>query len=907
MANIIKRTWNQNRMVQIEDLKGMTFQTESGGHTFQISGVDDAGNTVALSGSVAGVFLRPDNTDVAISGSASGGVVSLTLPANCYDVPGRFALTIFVTENSQKTAIYAAIGTVSRTSSGTVAPGTTADVTDLINQINAAVATIPASYSSLMADIAPTYSTSALYGVGQYVYYNGDLYRCTTAITTAESWTAAHWTAAVLGNDVSDLKSALRGADGAEIGRLFIPCNDGEVKSGSNYLYKKLGNCMLMNGFSATGAQRFCIYGDFAYVGKKPSYANVPEWYHTPCDKIIIGHTYYFDYKFVSGTLDKNGNTSNIYYRLAKSDNTYVDIVVGNTWEATFVPEMMAFVLYDYIYTDAVIELIIYDLTEMYANPAFVDLATLKDRCVRVDVSQSLTSAQKATGRNNIDAASMQDLDTVSKESGAAAIGKLYFECTDSTLAGTGYSYQKINNVLLFNGERSAERQRFCIYGQFDYLGNSPTYANYPTWYHEPCAKFVIGHKYYMSWKVISGTVVPGQYFSPESVYFYYDLRTSSGDKISIIDGIWTCTFVPEMIAFCGLQFYYTNAVIEMLVYDVTELSENQMTESVIQSYIDAGNAYIIPSYFNSQLSTAISKIITDINAGKTQNYGTDIEAFVFLTDVHWANNKQHSPALVRKILNDTPVKTVICGGDIVYSHNATKEGALEEIHEFTNAIVGCPCYDYYSVYGNHDDNSNGSSDLSIILTKDEQYNAIYAPFADKSNVHWIWQDFPEAYNEAAMKNDYYFDHSRTRTRYICMDWNNPFNTVRITWLQSVLGKNDGYRVIIIYHGIYTKTVDGQGDITFNPEHIQFMSYLEPYKNKIVALVTGHAHADGVVDYFGDGSVPVILTDCDTYKTGEGTVDEQCFDVMVMDYLNGKIKITRIGRGSDREVNISLP
>ena len=85
------------------------------------------------------------------------------------------------------------------------------------------------------------------------------------------------------------------------------------------------------------------------------------------------------------------------------------------------------------------------------------------------------------------------------------------------------------------------------------------------------------------------------------------------------------------------------------------------------------------------------------------------------------------------------------------------------------------------------------------------------------------------------------------------------------------------------------------------------MSYLEPYKNKIVALVTGHAHADGVVDYFGDGSVPVILTDCDTYKTGEGTVDEQCFDVMVMDYLNGKIKITRIGRGSDREVNISLP
>ena len=209
MNNVIKRVWNQNRMVAIEDLKGMTFQAESGGHTFQISGVDDAGNTVALTGSVTGVFLRPDNTDVAISGSASGGVASVTLPANCYDVPGRFGLTVFVTANGQKTAVYAAMGTVSRTSSGTVSPGTTADVVDLINQINAAVATIPASWTGLMADIAPTYSDAAVYPVGSYVYYNGDLYRCITAITTAESWTAGHWTQAVLGNDVSDLNLAI--------------------------------------------------------------------------------------------------------------------------------------------------------------------------------------------------------------------------------------------------------------------------------------------------------------------------------------------------------------------------------------------------------------------------------------------------------------------------------------------------------------------------------------------------------------------------------------------------------------------------------------------------------------------------------------------------------------------------
>lgn len=57
--------------------------------------------------------------------------------------------------------------------------------------------------------VAAQYSTSATYDVGDYVIYNGQLYRCTTAITTAESWTAAHWMAAVLGDDVGDLKNAL--------------------------------------------------------------------------------------------------------------------------------------------------------------------------------------------------------------------------------------------------------------------------------------------------------------------------------------------------------------------------------------------------------------------------------------------------------------------------------------------------------------------------------------------------------------------------------------------------------------------------------------------------------------------------------------------------------------------------
>lgn len=59
-------------------------------------------------------------------------------------------------------------------------------------------ATIQAAVLSI---VAPTYSSSSLYAVGDLVYYNGGLYKCNTAITTAEAWTAAHWTATTFADE----------------------------------------------------------------------------------------------------------------------------------------------------------------------------------------------------------------------------------------------------------------------------------------------------------------------------------------------------------------------------------------------------------------------------------------------------------------------------------------------------------------------------------------------------------------------------------------------------------------------------------------------------------------------------------------------------------------------------------
>lgn len=59
------------------------------------------------------------------------------------------------------------------------------------------------------ANLAPAYSNAATYNVGDLCTYQGKLYSCSTAISTAEDWTAAHWTVTNMATDVSQLKSEL--------------------------------------------------------------------------------------------------------------------------------------------------------------------------------------------------------------------------------------------------------------------------------------------------------------------------------------------------------------------------------------------------------------------------------------------------------------------------------------------------------------------------------------------------------------------------------------------------------------------------------------------------------------------------------------------------------------------------
>lgn len=62
----------------------------------------------------------------------------------------------------------------------------------------------------LQNTVANEYSTSKTYNTGDYVYYNGQLYKCINAMTVAGAWNASYWNKVVLMDEISELFRLLK-------------------------------------------------------------------------------------------------------------------------------------------------------------------------------------------------------------------------------------------------------------------------------------------------------------------------------------------------------------------------------------------------------------------------------------------------------------------------------------------------------------------------------------------------------------------------------------------------------------------------------------------------------------------------------------------------------------------------
>jgi len=172
--------------------------------------VTENGEAVTLGGTCSGTAILANGGTVPISGTVSGNTCYIDLSPAAYAVEGPVEIFVTNVSGGKTTTLVAAFGNVRRKETGTVIdPGTIIpSVSALIDAIDAAVASIPADYSALLAAVAPTFSASNNYTAGRYVWNSGNLYRF-TADHAAGSWTGTDAVQVVVTNEIADLKSAI--------------------------------------------------------------------------------------------------------------------------------------------------------------------------------------------------------------------------------------------------------------------------------------------------------------------------------------------------------------------------------------------------------------------------------------------------------------------------------------------------------------------------------------------------------------------------------------------------------------------------------------------------------------------------------------------------------------------------
>lgn len=270
MAIITELNCNLREAVHVKYLDGNFFSQDVYGNAIRVI-VMDGDEPATLAGTVSGTAIREDGSTVALTDSRiDENVATVVLPAAAYAVPGVLAITIKISDTNTVTTLAYVVANVYRTSTDTVVdPGTIIpSITTLIEQIAEAVASIPADYSSLWAALAETFnaSKSGGYAVGEYVTYDGGLYRFKNAHTG--SWSSSDVDAVNLGSgiaknasDISDLKSALDDVteqtrnlwvwgDKTVTGSEYIIHNDGEIPAGTYTISAEIeretqGNCRI--------------------------------------------------------------------------------------------------------------------------------------------------------------------------------------------------------------------------------------------------------------------------------------------------------------------------------------------------------------------------------------------------------------------------------------------------------------------------------------------------------------------------------------------------------------------------------------------------------------------------------------------------------------------------------------
>ena len=296
-----------------------------------------------------------------------------------------------------------------------------------------------------------------------------------------------------------------------------------------------------------------------------------------------------------------------------------------------------------------------------------------------------------------------------------------------------------------------------------------------------------------------------------------------------------------------------------------------------------------IPAYYfeNNYLDKRVEAINDAI-----QECNGDYETFFWITDIHWEPdlNARKSPLLIKYISSKTSINKILNGGDTGNSQ-VICENAITQLR---NAIGSSRVY---TVTGNHEINDASRFERPF----ERVANALRG-----HNTNIVFGDGDKSY--------FYFDNSESKVRYIGLSsyglyidgkYESCYTEQQLTWFKNTaLNVESGWSIIIFTHSLYY-VQNGSDKLISSPAGANsFIDVIDTYKGNgtIVCVLMGHAHKDRI--HIGSTGVPYIISACDRFSpyNGDinvdrtlGTINEQRFDVVVIDKGKRIIKLFAIG------------
>ena len=344
-----------------------------------------------------------------------------------------------------------------------------------------------------------------------------------------------------------------------------------------------------------------------------------------------------------------------------------------------------------------------------------------------------------------------------------------------------------------------------------------------------------------------------------------------------------------------------------------------------------------LPSYYGEHLAKVTARM-------RALSAKCD-DAFFFITDLHIPSNCGVSGRILAKLVAETDVKKVLCGGDLTeaFGGKASVDRTIAAYRERWVEAVERAGGAFYPAKGNHDFTIRDNPKAQSGFTYDGKSarDVLMSTIAVKANAVTNLED-PEACY-------YYADFPKSRMRYIVVDTTDSIRTDRTYWAvkygigerqlrwlaeKALMTVPSGWAVIVMQHIPMTDVVSGESGngLLFAP----WRNLLEAYNRRckvsacgkeydfgkaggvLLCNLTGHEHAERQTfrrglwhitqpcdaaygDYIA-GSLPW----CKNLPTKEkGTVYEQTFDVVHVDVRSRSLHFTRIGGGGNRTIHLT--